>query len=425
MNAVAIDRGTFLHNLRQSRLLSQRQFRLVVEKRGHVATTREIAKALATWKLLTKFQAKMLLLGKKSGFLVGPYRILDELGHGGMGRVYQAVHETMERVVALKILAPQMLDTERALAMFLREVRAAAKLSHPNIVMAFDADEADGRHYLAMEHVDGPNLEQYVQAHGPLPVGLACEIIFQAASGLQHAHDKGIVHRDIKPANLLVQQEPGANAFQLKILDFGLARLRFAGARPVNTKSSEEHTVMGTPDYLAPEQINDLHGADIRADLYSLGCTLYFLLTGQVPFPGGNILEKLNCQDRAQARPVEVLRTDVPRGVANIVRKLMAKNPADRCQTPEELMDALAPHADPAATLKPTPRSAAASSAPQPRPEHPTTAYEAQVDTEPCPNPASSEKHSILVWIDANRRRPRRGRRAGATPAAAHLGGSA
>jgi serine/threonine protein kinase len=182
-----------------------------------------------------------------------------------MGRVYQAVHETMERVVALKILAPQMLDTERAQAMFLREIRAAAKLNHPNIVMAFDANEVDGRHLLAMEYVDGPNLEEYVQGHGALPAGLACEIIFQAASGLQHAHENGIVHRDIMPANLLVKQEPGSRTIQVKILDFGLARLRFAGATAVNTKSSEEHAVMGTPDYLAPEQIKDLHGADMRA----------------------------------------------------------------------------------------------------------------------------------------------------------------
>jgi serine/threonine-protein kinase len=410
MNPVAIDRGTFLRNLRTSKLLSKRQFRLVVEKLGHVANTREIAKALATWKLVTKFQAKMLLLGRKSGFLVGPYRILDELGHGGMGRVYQAVHETMERVVALKILAPQMLDTERAQAMFLREIRAAAQLSHPNIVMAFDANEVDGRHYLAMEYVDGPNLEQYVQGHGALPAGLACEIIFQAASGLQHAHEKGVVHRDIKPANLLVRQDPGARTIQVKILDFGLARLRFAGPTAVNTKSSEEHTVMGTPDYVAPEQIKDLHGADIRADLYSLGCTLYFLLTAQVPFPGGNILEKLNRHDRTQARPIEELRPDVPRSVANLVRKLMAKNPGDRCQTPDELMDALAPYADPTATLRPLVQSAATSSPPEPRNGH-TAAYEAQVDTEPCPNAATQfgEQNSILQWIDANRQQRRAG----------------
>ena len=227
MNAVAIDRLTFLHNLRKSRLLSNRQYRLVVEKLGHIESAREIAKALATWKLVTKFQAKMLLLGRTDGFFVGPYRILDELGHGGMGRVYQALHESMGRIVALKILSPQRLDEERAEAMFQREVRAAAQLHHANIVMAFDASEADGRPYLAMEFVDGPNLEQYVQQHRrALPIGLACEIIFQAAAGLQHAHEKGIVHRDIKPANLLLQQEFGAKTIQVKILDFGLARFR-------------------------------------------------------------------------------------------------------------------------------------------------------------------------------------------------------
>src|SRR5205823_1605580 len=138
------------------------------------------------------------------------------------------MHQTMNRVVALKVLSPQLVDTERAQQLFLREVQAAAQLTHPNIVMAFDANENEGRHYLAMEYVDGLNLERYVKKHGPLPVGLACEIIFQAANGLQHAQDKGMVHRDIKPANLLVHQEPGAAAVQVKILDFGLARLQHA-----------------------------------------------------------------------------------------------------------------------------------------------------------------------------------------------------
>ena len=204
MHAMTVDRHTLFQNLRKSGLLSPRQYRLVVEKLGHVQQPREIVKALASWQLVTKFQAKMLLLGRKT-FIVGPYRILDELGHGGMGRVYKAVHETMERVVALKILSPQLLESDKAQAMFRREVRAAAQLHHANIVMAFDANEVDGRHFLAMEFVDGPNLEQFVNGHFALPIGMACEIAFQATGGLQHAHEKGIVHRDIKPANLLMQ----------------------------------------------------------------------------------------------------------------------------------------------------------------------------------------------------------------------------
>src|SRR5271169_579667 len=152
MNPTIIDRDTFLQNLRISKLLTNQQFRLVVDKLGQVQDTREIAKALATWKLLTKFQAKMLLIGRTGGYYLGPYKILDLLGQGGMGRVYKAVHQTMNRVVALKVLTPQLVHTERAKELFLREVQAAAHLTHPNIVMAFDANEIDGRHYLAMEY---------------------------------------------------------------------------------------------------------------------------------------------------------------------------------------------------------------------------------------------------------------------------------
>src|SRR5207244_965276 len=240
------------------------QFRLAIDKLGHLQDTREIAKALASWKLLTKFQAKMLMAGRNSGFFIGPYRVLDQLGQGGMGRVYKAVHQTMNRVVALKVLTPQLVNTERAQQLFLREVQAAAQLSHPNIVMAFDANENDGRHYLAMEYVAGPNLERYVKKNATLPVSLASEIAFQTATGL--------------------------------------------------------------------------HDVDIRSDLYSLGCTFYFLLTGQVPFPGGNTVDKLIRQNSEDAQPIEALRPDVPKKIANIVRKLMAKDPHDRYQTPDELM---------------------------------------------------------------------------------------
>src|ERR1043166_6948780 len=221
MHPTVTDRDTFLQNLRISKLLTNQQFRMVIDRLGHLTDTREIAKALVAWKLLTRFQAKMLMMGRNSGFFIGPYRILDQIGQGGMGRVYKAMHQTMNRVVALKVLAPQMVSTERAHQLFLREVQAAAQLTHPNIVMAFDANQSEGRHYLAMEFVDGANLEHHVRKNGPLPVGLACEVIFQTANGLQHAFEKGMVHRDIKPANLLLHQDTGSSAVHVKILDFG------------------------------------------------------------------------------------------------------------------------------------------------------------------------------------------------------------
>ena len=374
---------------------------------------REIAKALASWKLLTKFQARMLLAGRNSGFFLGPYRILDQLGQGGMGRVYKAMHQTMNRVVALKVLSPQLVNTERAKELFLHEVQAAAKLSHPNIVMAFDANENDGRHYLAMEYVDGPNLERYVKKQGPLPVGLACEIIFQAANGLQHAHEKGMIHRDIKPANLLVHQEQGSATIQVKILDFGLARLHQPS--PVSTEKSivvGERTVMGTPDFLSPEQSQDMHDTDIRSDLYSLGCTFYYLLTGKVPFPGGSTIDKLLRHHSEPAAPIEDQRHDVPKSVLAIERKLLEKKPEDRYQTPDELMDALAPHAAPTAMEWPiAPPVALSERKSQEDIDLQADLNEAvQVDTEPrAQGPTQISDHdSILEWVDVKRRSRRR-----------------
>jgi eukaryotic-like serine/threonine-protein kinase len=409
MNPTLVDRDTFLKNLRKSKLLTNQQFRVAIDKLGTLQDAREIAKALATWKLLTKFQARMLLAGGATGFFIGPYLILDELGRGGMGRVYKAMHRTMNRVVALKVLAPQVVESARAQELFLREVQAAAQLSHPNIVMAFDANEQDGRHYLAMEYVDGPNLERYVLKHGSLPVGLACEIVFQTANGLQYAFEKGMIHRDIKPANLLVHQEPGADTVQVKILDFGLARLHHPSqAGGEQSILMKQNTVMGTPDFLSPEQSRNLHETDIRSDLYSLGCTFYYLLTGRVPFPGGSTIDKVIRQNGELAQPIEELRPDVPRKVRAIVHKLLAKDPDDRFQTPDELMDALAPHAAPSAMDWPiAPPSA-------PAVEKDSDAQAAleealQVDTEPRAQGATkiAEADSVLEWVDMNRRRRR------------------
>ncbi|MBI2806362.1 MAG: serine/threonine protein kinase [Planctomycetes bacterium] len=410
MNPVMVDRETFLQNLRVSTLLTPHQFRAVIDRLASVDNTREIAKALASWKLITKYQAKMLLMGRNTGFFLGPYRILDQLGQGGMGRVYKAMHQTMNRVVALKILAPQLVGTARAQELFLREVQAAAQLSHPNIVMAFDANEIDGRHYLAMEYVDGPNLERYVKKHGPLPFGLASEVIYQVANGLQHAHEKGMVHRDIKPANLLLQQEDGHETVRAKILDFGLARLQTVDAPRAKSVLAKENTVMGTPDFLSPEQSTNLHDVDIRSDLYSLGCTFYYLLTGEVPFPGGSVMEKVLRHHRELPAAPETLRPALPPKIGAIVSRLLAKNPADRFQTPDELMEALAPHAAPSVMDWPI---AAPSTGERASQENIELAEETQVDTEPRAQSSTqiSDADSILEWVDVNRRKRRLARR--------------
>jgi serine/threonine protein kinase len=343
-----ITREKFLANLRRSKLLPEAQYADLLRELPTTERGRPIARAMVEKGLLTRFQAERLLIGRTSGFLLGQYRILDQIGRGGMGRVLKAEHLTMKRVVALKILTPDLMQTERARDLFLREIRAAAQLVHPNIVTAYDANEDDGRYYLVLEYVDGPNLDQLVRNQGPLPVGLACDYIKQAANGLQAAHALGMLHRDVKPANILVQRRglqehsPGL----IKISDFGLARLHSPDTSAdapnhAGTILAKQNTVMGTPDFLSPEQARDLHETDIRSDLYSLGGTFYFLLTGQVPFPGGTVLEKLIRHGAEQPRPIQELRPDVPAEVAAIAMRLLAKQPDERYATPEELAAAL------------------------------------------------------------------------------------
>ncbi|MCC6418922.1 MAG: serine/threonine protein kinase [Gemmataceae bacterium] len=346
-----MDRRTFLKNVQASGLVSRHDLKALLKKLPDSNRGKVIARTLVEWGLLTRFQAELLLIGRTTGFVLGQYRILDQIGQGGMGKVFKATHQTMGRVVALKVLTPQQVNSAKARELFQREVRAAGRLMHPNIVTAYDAGCADGRDYLAMEFVDGPNLERLLCQRGPLPVGWACDLMRQAADGLQYAADMGMVHRDIKPSNLLVQQghAPGSPCV-VKILDFGLARLHQptqAGIGGKGTILAGEHTVMGTPDYLSPEQSRSLHAVDIRSDLYSLGCTFYHLLTGQVPFPGGTSLEKLVRHGSEEPVPAEALRPDLIPPVSAVVRRLMAKDPAARYQTPAELAAALAPFCEP------------------------------------------------------------------------------
>lgn len=272
------------------------------------------------------------------------YRIVKALGAGGMGVVYQAEHRLMERPVALKVINNELVRHPEAVARFRREVKAAARLTHPNIVTAHDAEQAGPVHFLVMEYVEGVSLAQLVHKRGPLPVAHACHYIRQAALGLQHAFEQGMVHRDIKPQNLMLTRKG-----QVKILDFGLAR--FARERDPNGPQQSSHgltevnTVLGTPDYMAPEQANDAHRADIRSDIYSLGCTLYYLLVGRVPFPEGSDIEKLIAHVEQPPPPLAGLRSDVPADLVQVVETMMAKAPAGRYQTPAEVAQALLPFA--------------------------------------------------------------------------------
>jgi serine/threonine-protein kinase len=341
-----------LSHLYESGLVTSDQMAAVADRLPPTDRGRPVARVLVELGLLTRFQAERLLAGRTKGFRLGQYLILDQLGQGGMGRVYKAIHQTMNRVVAIKVLAPQFVDTARAEQLFLREMQAAARLNHPNIVTAFDANQAGDRYYLVMEFVDGPNLHRLVREQGPPPVGQACDFVRQVAEGLQYAFEMGMVHRDVKPSNLLVSRPAGdspGKRHMVKILDFGLARLHERGtdehAAVGTILVTRENVLIGTPDFVSPEQARDLHAADIRSDIYSLGCTLYYLLTGQVPFPSGSSLEKLIRHTTEEPKPVEQLRPDVPPAAAAVVRRLMAKDPGARFQTPAEVAAALGPFA--------------------------------------------------------------------------------
>jgi tRNA A-37 threonylcarbamoyl transferase component Bud32 len=266
----------------------------------------------------------------------GRYRVLRELGRGGMGVVYQARHTVMNRQVVIKVVNKALLDNPDAMERFRREVQAAAQLSHPNIVTAYDAEQAGDTHFLVMEFVPGQSLAEVLHKKGPLPVVHACHYVRQAALGLQHAHERGMVHRDIKPHNLMLTPKG-----QVKVLDFGLAKVVSEG-RPKQTLTAL-NSYMGTPEYTAPEQATDARSADIRADLYSLGCTLYCLLAGHPPFREETAVKAILAHLEQEPRPLPELRPDVPAALWAVVARLLAKDPARRYQTPGEVARALAP----------------------------------------------------------------------------------
>jgi serine/threonine protein kinase len=270
---------------------------------------------------------------------LGEYQLLEKLGQGGMGAVYKALHTRLDKTVALKLLSAASAADEQAVARFAREMKAAGRLNHPHVVQAFDAGEIDGISFLAMEYVAGQNLSEIAHRLGWLPIADACEIARQTAVGLQAIHEFGLVHRDIKPSNLMLTREG-----QVKILDLGLARILFEPAP--GTEATSAGQTVGTADYMAPEQINDSHSVDIRADIYSLGCTLYKLLSGHAPYgllPNQSFLEKMTAHLRNPLPPLRPMRPEVPEALEAIVRKMLAKEPGDRFATPAELASALSP----------------------------------------------------------------------------------
>lgn len=268
---------------------------------------------------------------------LGQYEIQEQIGRGGMGTVYRGRHLRLKRPVAIKVLPGDRMRNPGAVARFQRETEAVGRLDHPNLVRAYDAGEADGQHFLVMEFLDGTDLTRLVRQSGPLPVADACEVIRQAALGLQHAHEHGLVHRDVKPSNLMLTV-----VGTVKVLDLGLARL-------VEDAPTGEMTgigqFVGTGDFIAPEQAEDTRQADARSDIYSLGCTLYFLLAGRAPFSGpahDTFVRKVMAHSREAMPPIRTIRGDVPMAVAAVLEKMLAKQPVERFQTAAEVADALA-----------------------------------------------------------------------------------
>jgi len=352
-----MDRQAFLDCLDRSGLLTAQQIALASSRltdQDGVA----LARSLVEEGLLTRYQVEQLLAGRARGFWLGPYRILDRLGRGGMGTVYKAVHTVMGRIVALKVIRLSVIKNQQELLQFEREIRVLAQMQHPNIVMAYDADTVRGVRYLAMEYVVGKSIGQWVAERGPMRVPLAIELLRQSATALQYAHDRGLVHRDLKPSNLFITRQRGSRSsatpsglssggeYVLKVLDFGLAHLSqglVSAAVEQFLRQQGTGAIFGTADYMSPEQGRDFHAVDIRSDLYSLGCSFYFALAGQVPFAGNTAMEKLVKHLEEPATPLRNVRPEVPAELEAIVLRLMAKDPGERFQSPTELLSALEP----------------------------------------------------------------------------------
>ena len=272
------------------------------------------------------------------------YEVIRELGQGGMGTVYLAKNRLMGRHEVLKVVSSHLIKRRGVMDRFLAEIRNAARLHHTNIVTAYSASRMGETIIFAMEYVDGLDLAKLVKAKGPFAIAHACNYIYQAAAGLQHAHEHGMVHRDIKPSNLILAPQGGRAV--IKVLDFGLAKIQSEGA--TDGGLTQDGQMLGTPDFVAPEQIGDARRADIRADIYSLGCTLYYLLTGGPPFQATSLYEILQAHHSMDALPLNLARPEVPVELAALVARMMAKEPELRFQTPSEVAQALKPFFKPA-----------------------------------------------------------------------------
>jgi serine/threonine protein kinase len=325
----------FLALVHKSGLLSEEQLDAYPRRALDGDATDEpkgLARAMVRDGVLTHFQAEQLLQGRSKGFVLAKYLILERLGATRMSTVFLCHHQAMNRVVCVKVLTNDRAAKSSMLQRFYREARAAASLCHPNIVRAHDVEETDRGHLLVMEYIHGPSLGKLVADHGPLSPLRAAHCIYQAALGLQFAHEKGLVHRDVKPGNFVIDR-----AGTVKVLDLGLALLTN------DDQTQLTHGLIGSVDYLAPEQGVDSHAVDARADVYGLGATFYFLLTGAPPFRGTSIAQRVLAHRSEQLRPIHSIRPEVPAELDAIIARMMAKEPDDRYPSAAAVAEALLP----------------------------------------------------------------------------------
>ena len=332
--------STFLEDLKACGLLTDKQQTLLdleIDRVDRKAEPQQLARELVKQGWLTRWQAEMLMNGQ-TGLAIRQYRMLEILGRGGMGTVFRARDTENDRDVAIKVMAKKLAKNQTLVTRFKREIQAVMSIDSPNVVKAYDAGRIGRILFFVMEVVDGRDLDSIISGGKRLPPGIACELIRQTAIGLQAAHDRHMVHRDIKPSNLILTW-PTASAPLIKIIDMGLVR----STRKVDDKGvTRDGQAMGTPDYMAPEQALDAKDVDIRADIYSLGCTLFRMVSGTVPFRGDNALKVLLA--RCQGEPPQLVDrvADIDARINAIVLKMMAREPAGRYQTPQEVAEALA-----------------------------------------------------------------------------------
>jgi serine/threonine-protein kinase len=369
MEGVPVD---LLPVIRAAGILNDRQLSEIKRKvlqGDYPNTTIELADRLVQDGVLTNYQARRLLKNKPHGLVISRYVILDRLGSGAMGRVYKAHHLLMGRSVAIKIIAPEIASNARVVARFQREMKLVGRLDHPNVVRAFDADQLGQMLFIVMEYVPGQSLAHRLRL-GPIPPIEMISYGTQAALGLAHAHGQGIVHRDVKPSNLLLNQSG-----QVKVLDLGLGVLMEVDTQA--TFATADGIAVGTVDYMSPEQASG-RDVDGRSDIYSLGCSMYYLMTGQLPFPGETPIDRLAKRIGGNPVPITDVRPDIPPSLVRVLDKMTAQKPHERFQTAQETAEALQSLTRP--KRKPT--------APAPGPATPRESKEGAHEPSPAPAPA-------------------------------------